>query len=445
MTDVPNSPWATRFPPLLDKEEIRRRATRHAIPVSSIHELPVEAACKALADAIRQVCYPTAQFIDVLHQLIERALGHCLLRYPDMRSFSSNIYRQEPPLPKFVPPTCLTGLAGIGKSCLADALVRVLPADGHILCPPESSPFPLKSLWKIDVQTRSSLKDIFAPLGGVDGSLADQLKTARKRAYRDGVSLVLADEFQFLTASSSANTRISQTLIFLGYCGLPAIYIANYSLLHRLLRRPQEDRDRLLSDVILMAPDGPESDDWTQTLAALVAVAPDVFRIDPVGDGPRFHRYCAGIKRTAGSLLVAGYRVARMQRLANGNADVTMAHIQAAYHSVPLTALRADTEIITQQFILGRQVDRQRRDLWCPLGQSATLHANLVQDLTRRRGARVAEEIQRAATTEEERGVIEEYSSTSTTGNTSSVVKLPHRKRPTAETLKANAASLHDL
>lgn len=445
MTDVMNSPWAARFPPLLDKEEIRRRATRLATPVASIHQLPIEAACKALADAVKQVCYPTVQFVDVLHQLVDRALGHCLLRYPDMRSFSSNIYRQDPPLPKFVPPTCLTGLAGIGKSCLADALERVLPADGYLLCPPESSPFPLRSLWRIDVQTRSSLKDIFAPLGGIDGSLADQLKTARKRAYRDGVSLVLADEFQFLTASSSANTRISQTLLSLGYCGLPAVYVANYSLLYRLLRRPQEDRDRLLSDAIFMTPDGPESEDWAQTLAALIAVAPGVFRVDPESDGPRFHRYCAGIKRTAGCLLVAGYRVARMQRLYDGNADVTMEHIHAAYQSVPFAALRADTEIITQQFILGRQVDRLRRDLWCPLGQSVTLQANLVQDLSRQRGARVAEEIQRGATTEEERGVIEEYSSASTTSNTGSVVKLPRRKRPTAETLKANAASLHDM
>lgn len=445
MTGAMDSPWTARFPSLLDMEEIKRRATRPAVPVSAINQLPVETACKALANAMKEVCHPTTQLVDVLHQLIGRALGHCLLHYPDIRSFTSNIYRQNPPLPKFVPPTCLTGLAGIGKSCLADALERVLPADGHIACPPESSPFPLRSMWKIDVQTQSSLKDIFAPLGGIEGTLADQLKTARKRAYRDGVSLVLADEFQFLTASPSANTRISQTLISLGYCGLPAIYIANYSLLYRLLRRPQEDRDRLLADVIIMAPDGPESSDWAQTLAALMAAAPEVFRIDPEGDGPQFHRYCAGIKRTAANLLVAGYRMARMQRPDRGDVDVTMAHVQAAYQSVPFAAHRADTEVITQQFILGRQVDRKRRDLWCPLGQSATLQANLVQELSRRRDARVAEEIQKAATTEGDRAIIETLSFPSSAVDASSVVKLPRRKRPTAEMLKANAASLHDL
>lgn len=445
MTDATDSPWKARFLPLLDKDEIKRRAAWPSVPVPEINQLPVETACKALADAMQKVCHPTTQVVNVLHQLIGRALGHCLLHYPDMRSFVGNIYRQGPTLPKFVPPTCLTGLAGVGKSCLADALERVLPVDGHIACPPESSPFPLRSMWKIDVQTQSSLKDIFAPLGGIEGTLADQLKTARKRAYRDGVSLVLADEFQFLTASPSANTRISQTLISLGYCGLPAIYIANYSLLYRLLRRPQEDRDRLLADVIIMTPDGPESADWAQTLAALMAAAPKVFRIDPESDGPQFHRYCAGIKRTAANLLVAGYRIARMQRLDHVDIDVTMAHIQAAYQSVPFATHRADTEVITQQFILGRLVDRKRRDLWCPLGHSATLQENLVQELSRRRDARVAAEIQKAATTEEERAAIEKHPASSGTVDAGSVVRLPRRKRPTAEMLKANAASLHDL
>lgn len=445
MTDTSDSPWNTRFLPLLDKDEIRRRASRSAVPVTGLDKLPVDTACKALANAMEEVFYPTTQVVDILHQLIGRALGHCLHLYPNIQNFTANIYRQDSPLPQFVPPTCLTGLAGVGKSCLASALERILPADGSVVCPPESSPFPLRSLWKIDVLIRSSMKDIFAPIGGAEGSLGDQLKTARKRAYRDGVSLLLADEFQFLTASPSANTRITQTLISLGYCGLPIIYVANYSLLYRLLRRPQEDRDRLLADVIVMSPDGPESDDWTNTLAALIAAAPDIFRIDPKVDGPQFHRYCAGIKRAAAGLLVAGYRAARIRLPNILDVAVTMADIQSAYHSTQFAAHRVDTEIVTQQFILGRLVDRKRRDLWCPLGQPATLHANLVAELGRRRDTRLAEEIQRSAATGKERAALDAHATSTDTGKSSSVVSLQRRKRPTAEILKANAASLHDL
>lgn len=445
MITVTDSPWKMRFLPLLDKDEIRRRATRSAVPVPALDKLPVDTACKALADAMENVCYPTTQVVDVLHQLVGRALGHCLQHYSDIRSFTGNIYRQDSPLSKFVPPTCLTGLAGVGKSCLASALERILPADGHVACPPESSEFPLRSMWKIDVLIRSSLKDIFTPLGGAEGSLGDQLKTARKRAYRDGVSMLLADEFQFLTASPSANTRITQTLMAIGYCGLPAVYVANYSLLHRLVRRPQEDRDRLLSDVIIMSPDGPESVDWENTLAALIAVAPEVFRIVPEVDGPQFHRYCAGIKRAAASLLLAGFRIARMQRPDDREVAVTMAHIQAAYHSTPFAAHRVDTELITQQFILGRQVDRTRRDLWCPLGQPGMIHTNLAKEFGRQRDTRLTEEIQRSAATGEERAAFEAYTASTGAGKSSSVVRLPRSKRPSSEILKANAASLRDL
>jgi hypothetical protein len=445
MTDTSVSPWQARFLPLLDKDEIRRRALRIAVPVTALDKLPVDAACKVLTDAMEAVFHPTAQIVEILHQLVSRGLGHCHQLYPNMQCFTTNIYQRDAPLPEFVPPICLTGLAGVGKSCLANALEQILPVDGHVHCPPESSEFPMRSLWKIDVRIRSSLKDIFTPLAGAEGSLGDQLKTARKRAYRDGVSLLLADEFQFLTASPSANTRITQTLISLGYVGLPMAYIANYSLLYRLLRRPQEDRDRLLADVIIMSPDSPESDDWTDTLAALIAVAPDIFRINAKIEGPQFHRYCAGIKRAATKLLIGGYRIARMQQPDRGDVVVTMAHIQAAYQSVQFSAHRTDTEIITQQLILGRMVNRRRNDLWCPLGLPPMTNPALSEEMGRRRDIRLTEEIQRAAAAGGEREAVEARNLSTGADNTNSVVKLPRPKRPTAETLKANAASLRGL
>jgi hypothetical protein len=444
MTGTTASPWIDRFLPVLDKEEIKRRASRPAAPLSALHELPIDSACRALTDAMQLVFHPTTQIVEILHQLVSRAYGHCLQLYPDIQSFTGNVYRQNSPLPQFASPACITGLAGVGKSCLASALGRVLPPDGCVVCPPESSKFPMRSLWKVDVQVRSSLKDMLAPLGGSEGSLGDQLKTARKRAYRDGVALLLADEFQFLTASASANTRITQTLLSMGYCGLPTVYVANYSLLHRLLRRPQEDRDRLLADLIIMSPDTPESDDWSDTLAALIAVSPEIFRINPKTDAPQFHRYCAGIKRAAVGLLVEGYRMAHSQAN-DGHFTVNMTHIQAAYRSHLFFAHRMDIEIVTQQHILGRQVDNKRTDLWCPLGRPDVLHPKLVEEMGRRRDLRLTEEIQRAAATGEERKSEEALNRSTRMGESNSVVKLPRRTRPTAETLRANAASLRDL
>ena len=41
------------------------------------------------------------------------------------------------------------------------------------------------------------------------------------------------------------------------YLNAPLVYSANYSLCHRLLKRPQEERDRLLSDIIVVMPEMP--------------------------------------------------------------------------------------------------------------------------------------------------------------------------------------------
>lgn len=445
MSNAPISPWLARFLPLLDKDEIKRRATLSAIPVSDLQTLPVDAACIALKSAMQNVFYPTTQVVDVLHQLVSAAYGHCLHFYPNQQSYTKNIYRQYSPLSAFMFPTCLTGFSGVGKSCLASALERILPANAHVECPPESSKFPLRSMWKIDVQIRSSLKDIFTPLGGSEGSLGDQLITARKRAYRDGVSLLLADEFQFFTASASANTRIAQTLLSLGYCGIPTVYIANYSLLYRLLRRPQEDRDRLLANVVVMSPDTPQSEDWTHTLAALIATAPDVFRINPRTEGSQFHRYCAGIKRAAAHLLVVGYRFACLQREGTEQVIVTMAHIHEAYQSTLYSTHRTDIEIITQQFILGRMVNNKRRDLWFPLGHAASQQVMLSQEMGRGRDLQLTEKIQTSAATASERTTLQEHTARTSAGISGTVIRLPRRKRPDAETLKTNAESLRDL
>lgn len=439
MTELPQTPWAARFLPLLDRDTIRERSHREAVPLTGLDALPVDTACKLLAKELWPVFYPTTQAVDLLYLLVQRALAHCLQHYPDVEAYVKGLYSKFPPLPEFSPLFCLTGLAGVGKSGVLNALQRILPADSSIELPPDQV-FPLRSLWQLDVRIQSSLRDIFAPLGGTDGTLKDRIHSARKRAYRDGIALLPADEFQFLTASAEANTFITQTLLSMGYCGLPAMFIANYSLLHRLLRRPQEDRDRLLSDIIVMYPDSPESEDWAMTLAALLGVAPDVFQIDAQREAPEFYRYCAGIKRAAANLLVVAYRLARTNRPKKRPTVVTLKDIMAAYGSARLAAQREDVELITQQTILNRQASRRRSDLWCPI-QDLERTARLSKEMGARREVQVASAIQRAAAPGEERvehPVLPE-------GALDNVVGIRRRKRPSAEILKANAASLHDL
>ncbi len=442
---LPDTPWISRFLPVLDKAEIKRRALRPATPLVGLNELPVATACSLLANELGQVFYPTTQAVDVLHRFVEMALAHSLQYYPDEQAYLDWIYKKETPLPDFMPPLCLTGLAGIGKSGVAKALGRILPADDVISCSADEVKHPLKSLWEIAIRAQSKLSDLLAPLGGAEGSLSDLTKSARRRAYRMGISLVVPDEFQFMTASSTANTRIVQALMSVAYLGLPFVYIANFSLLHRLLKRPQEDRDRMLSNIVVMMPDAPENEDWINTLKLQLAVAPGVFRIDPDTDGEQIYRYCAGIKRYEARLLVVAYILAREGRPNDKMAIVTMADIKAAYESGKYAAQRADAELITQQFILNRQADRKRPDLWCPIEQPRTLSEVLATQLQRQRSIKLAEKIQYASASKAERQAYDACSNTPDKSGTKNVVGLNRKKRPTAETLKANASRLRDL
>lgn len=445
MKGLPDTPWVSRFIPLLDKAEIKRRALRSATPLTGLNELPVATASRLLASELKEVFYPTTQAVDILHQFIEMALAHSLQHYPDEQTFLDWVYKKTSPAPDFMPPLCLTGLAGIGKSGVAKALGRIIPADSLVTCSADEAKHPLKSLWKIDIRAQSRLSELLAPLGGAEGSLREQTNSARRRAYRMGVSLVVPDEFQFMTASSTANTRIVQALMSLAYLGLPFIFIANFSLLHRLLKRPQEDRDRLLSKIVVMMPDSPESKDWSNTLKLQLEAAPDVFQIDPVIDGDQIYRYCAGIKRYEAKLLEVAYTLAREGRPRDRMTVVTMTDIKAAYESGTFAAQRQDAELITQQFILNHQANKERPDLCCPIDQPRSFSDILTTQLQRQRSERLAQSIQFSAASQVERQAYDAYAGSPGKLGGKNVVGITRRKRPTVEMLKANALRLRSL
>ncbi len=58
---------------------------------------------------------------------------------------------------------------------------------------------------------------------------------------------------------------VTDILLTLARIGLPMIYLANYSLLHKLMGRNQEDTQRLLIQPRVMQPDDPAGPDWRHT------------------------------------------------------------------------------------------------------------------------------------------------------------------------------------
>ena len=390
------SHWIKEFDGLLNEEAIKKRITVHVSPLNDLTSLPIEEACLKVDMALKRVFYPTTQCLNILKRLIGMGRAHAKMHYPDTKTFLSGVYAQTPSLPDFMTPICLTGLAGIGKTEVLRALRRLLPGINEIILNGQPA-FPIKGIWNVTVKARTMPKDILRALVNVNGSPADLVEVCRKHAYRDGVSILVADEFQFATGSENANARVSQMLLSLGYIGIPFIYAANYSLLRRLKRRPEEDQQRLLADPVIMLPDKHDSVDWQDTLNAQCEVAPGYFVFDPIGDAKELHGYTAGRKRAMARLLGIAFR----REFPSGGV-VDAGAIRRAYFSSEFSVYREETEILVSQAVKNRP-DESRNDLWCPIPMEPTAATAFLEAGIAARNEAYAEMEIRSALTQQER------------------------------------------
>lgn len=441
MTKAAN-PWAERFAPLLDTEEIFRRALVKPPVLSNLNAMPIEVACKELGDALCRIFYPTTQCVDLLKEWAGQAYAHCLSHYPSRRDFLSGIYdtTKASPLPGFSYPTCLTGFAGAGKSQVLMAFQRIQPPPDSLHVDDNHSGFPLESPWIRQLKDCKSPQQLLALLSGLEVSGKATLEFVRKRAFRDGVAFLGVDEFQFATQSSSANTLVTQMLFSASHIGLPFVFAANFSLAHKLLRRPQEDRQRLLSNPKVLWPDPPESDDRIKTLELYRAINPEVLTFDAVNDSHALYLYSAGIKRLERILIVEGYRIARGR--SGRNAKVGLKEIEEAYHSGRFTSNRRDVEDIARQFIQNAKKSG-RDDIWCPFDLPKPTQSNRSTPFAEKRAERVAEAAIQASLTRSEREAYEALSKPEKKKE-GRVVKLRAKAPSTGADLKKNAQWLLD-
>lgn len=395
--DSTNNPWAARYAGLLDPDTIRRLAAVEVAPLNNLHDLPVELACSQFEAALKQVFYPTSQCVSILQRLMGLAYAHCNTTYPSKKSFMHGVYAEQAPLTDFAFPICLTGLAGTGKSKLLETFVRLQGGKQTLCVDDQHSAFPLHGATLITVQAKASPKDVLRSIAGRDGKLDDLIKVCRKSSYRNGVPLFLGDEFQFATGSGKANTLVAQILLSLGYIGIPFVFAANFSLLTRLIKRPEEEQQRLLSDVIIVLPDPWSSQDWHETLRAQFSVAPDIIRLDAINDAQFLHRLTSGRKRAMARLLVVTLRMAHPNR-----GVINSKTIEQAFRSPQYARYRAETEAILTQAIQNRPI-KDKKDLWCPIPLPPDLAAKFLDEASEKREEQVAALELSAALTQSER------------------------------------------
>lgn len=129
MTHLPST-WENPFARKLTDREIDTAIAVPGRPINDIASRSPVAAGNALELAMKEVFVPSTQIYDCLRMLQAAAETSWTHRYPDEISFIRAINATDSELALYatpLAPICITGLSGVGKSCIASAFARLFP------------------------------------------------------------------------------------------------------------------------------------------------------------------------------------------------------------------------------------------------------------------------------------------------------------------------------
>ena len=118
-------PWHSRFDGFLEPSKVRSLITIPASRLDHLDRLPTETARVQLERAFSEFYIPTDSAVQILCELVQRAYAHSLTYYPSTASYLAGVYAPESPL-EVGQITCLTGLAGVGKTRAVRCLMSML-------------------------------------------------------------------------------------------------------------------------------------------------------------------------------------------------------------------------------------------------------------------------------------------------------------------------------
>lgn len=337
-----DSLWMARFKDL-DEIEVRRRATLPGIKPNNLRAVDTYRISDVITQTLNSLYLPTDDDIAIIRQLIDIARSHSSKYYESRQRFLEALYSAKSPLDKeFQPPTLLSGPAGVGKSSLMKALTRVLFPIESLDIGPGHAPFAYKPIWHIQVRDRASFSSMIHPfvqsrLGNTRRvSSADLSELATKAAHTDGTSLILLDEMQFLTQSAGATNLITKSLYQFSYLGVPVVFAANYGLWRSLLKRQEQDTQRLLTSPIVLLPSEQGSEDWNRYLKGVENLLDGTFSVDLQEHSSTIYQLTAGLKR----LFIQLTRLAYSNVWKQGRRQVMIEDLANSYDSVSYASSR---------------------------------------------------------------------------------------------------------
>jgi len=366
-----SSPWLASYQLPLDEAKFRLRVEVPAVECLFPHKSRV-ANCEALTKSLRAVFLCDDQVKTLMEFILGIAEEHARTHYADDHAILRGIYSPNPWGYEYVPAILLTGLAGVGKSELLLALrrfvggPRVADLPGHSNIP--HIPIGLASARAGQGLNAILERMILEAAGGSGEQVKSKVKSeddliamVRRLTRRSGTCLLLVDELQFITNSADANTRVTALLLRLQSIGTRVVYVANYSLGHRLRERRQEDRQRLISSPLHLDPLDLGCKHFTSLLNEYSKVAPDDLRLTE-GDLPELiHQYTFGVKRAIIELTAKAWLRAKGAR--GSRAVVNADDVRKAHQSEEYASYREDVEALWKARMGS---DKVRTDLKSP-------------------------------------------------------------------------------
>lgn len=398
-----NSTIEARFAGFMDIESIRRRVTVRPEPVKDLESHHPQVAAEVLSERLKEMYIPNEFSLNFIHEMIGLAYLQNLKVFPSEAGYATRVFK--PPEVE-VSPICLNGLAGVGKSQTIAALQRALPPPVELTCNLFDGCVELTSLWYASARGKASGKQLlldFVHGGGHDGrggSLAKLLVECRRRANRDGVCMVVLDETQHINTGMGAS-KVTDILLTMTAIGPPMIFVSNYSLVHKLLRRNSEDKQRLLSEPRIMLPEDPESQDWAEYVDECVRVSGGRIKAEKKVLAAELYRSTFGIKRLAVQLL----KIAYIECRAGNRNRIEVEDLHTAYRSSAYTSNAREVEELQLQTI--HNVARKGHlDLRCPFDLPVQFKSNVVSFTRADRDKRVQEKVFDSSATAAERSVL---------------------------------------
>ncbi|WP_010222744.1 transposase [Pseudomonas donghuensis] len=393
----------TRFDGFMDIESIRRRVIARPEPVLDLEAFHPLVGAELLAGRLKEMYLPNEFSLNFIHEMIGLAYLHNLKVFSSEAGYAAGVF--NPPEVE-VSPVCLTGLAGVGKSQTIAALRRALPPPAELTCALFEGSIELTSLWYASARGKAGGRQLLLDFvhgsghDGRGGNSAKLLVESRRRAYRDGVSMVVLDETQHNNTGMGAS-RVTDILLTMTAIGPPMIFVSNYSLVHKLLRRNSEDKQRLLSEPRIMMPEDPKSQDWAEYVDECIRVSGGRVKAGKNEFVAELYRSTFGIKRLAVHLLKLAYIECR----AAGRTRIEVEDLHKAYRSSAYTSNAMEVEELQLQAI-NNGSRGAHLDLRCPFDLPVQYKSNVVSFARADRDKRVQERVFGSSATEAERSVL---------------------------------------